>query len=186
MTAANSLFIQAANTISQGLLIALYFRAVSLIVFSHNVSGIVAQQIIICLLIVLRLKKRKTLPFMPDEILVSLPYLWGMSVIMQAASMPVQMVLPSMPVFVLAVIGVQKERVGFKGGLRDNTLLQAIVAAAGFLLVMSLFLLFMLPAFDMQMYRKAVLGIYFSVLGIPVSLCAFSWLFRLPEMTDPR
>lgn len=181
MTAADGLFTRIVNTISQGLVIALYIKAASLLPCYHNVSGIVAQQVIIALIIVLRLRKRKALPFMPDEIVVSLPYLWGMSVIIQVASMPVQLVFPSMVVFVLALICAQNEKIGFKGGLQENSLLQAFVAAAVFLLAMSLFLLFMLPAFDINMYRNAVLGIYFSILGIPVSLCAFSWLFKRPE-----
>jgi len=186
MTASDSLFSRTVKTVSQGLIIALYLKAVSLVVYAHNISGVIAQQIVIAMIIVLRLRKRTTLPFMPDEILVSLPYFWAMSVVLQVASLPAQLIFPSMLVFVMAIFCADKHRAGFIGGLKSNSLLQAIAATVGFLLAMSLFLLFMLPAFDIQMYRNALLNIYFSMMGIPVSLCAFSWLFRQTEQVKPH
>ncbi len=178
MTESGSFINRISITVCQGLIVALYLKAVSLVVFSHNPGGIVAQQIFMAIILVLRLKKGNALAFMPDEIVVSLPYLWAISVLLQVASPPVQLTLPSMVVFVLAIYYAASAKVGFSGGLKSNSLLQAVAVSVLFILAMSYFLLIMLPAFDLAMHRAVILNLYFSLMGIPVSLCAFSWLLR--------
>ena len=72
-----------------------------------------------------------------------------------------------------AIIKVPSQTGIFVGGIRENSLLQAVLAAFGFVVIFSGGLNIFFPNFDDDLFSASMLNLLVVAAGIPVSLASF-------------
>jgi len=135
--------------------------------------GALLQQVFIAALIFFRLRRGKVLFMIPDEMLACLPYFWALTTLGSAENWFAGWQAFFLPVFAISFLAIlDGSRKWFAGGLRRNSLLQAIYCALVFVLVFATALRNVFPPFDIELYRETVLNTVAFFAGIPVCLAA--------------
>lgn len=134
--------------------------------------GALLQQVFIAGLLFFRFRRRTPLFAIPDEMLACLPYFWALATLGNANSWFLQWQHPFLAVFALSLIALVGNRRWFIGGLRQNSLLQAVYCAIVFILVFSTALRSVFPPFSIELYREIMLNALVFFAGIPVCLAA--------------
>lgn len=139
----------------------------------HRPVMIIFQLIFIAGLFFWRKKKGRPLFWIPDEMLVCLPYFWSLANAGSAQAWidiwKIWLAVASVP----AIISMWMHTEAFSGGIRDNSLLQAIFAAFGFVIVFSGGMNVFFPNFDDSLFNASMLNLLVVAAGIPVSLASF-------------
>ncbi len=164
------------------LLLFLYFLAIRALPSHEKNAEMILLQVFLGGIIFLRFRTQKSLAFIPDEMLVAMPYLWSVSVLWHFSALGGYFHLAVFSIFAVSLLQISNGQYGFKGGLRGNDLLLAIYCSLVFTLTMAIFVRNMLPVFSLEMFRSSVLGIFGYLAGIPISLSAFFQL--LPDRAD--
>lgn len=154
------------------LLVFFIFAMLALPAHGHLI-GALLQQVLIAALIFFRLRRRRALFMIPDEMLACLPYFWALATKGSAHGWFLGWQCFFLPVFAissLAFSGVSRQ--WFPGGLRYNSLLQAIYCAVIFVLAFATALRSVFPPFTLELYRETVLNAVVFFAGIPVCLAA--------------
>lgn len=159
--------------LSQLFLLAIFVRTLMNFSAVTNLSGALLMQLFIGLLIFLRIRRKNTLFFLPDEMLVALPYFWCISLLGPVDNWLSGWLLPMCLAFALSMLQVLDGQHGFAGGLKKNGLLQAVAASVVFILGMLIFLINIFPVFELELYRRVILQVFVTGAGLPVSLSAF-------------
>lgn len=162
--------------ISQLFITAVFINAAMKLPVSPTLTGAILLQAFIGFLLFMRARRRRPLFFLPDEILVALPYLWSISLLGSLDSWLSPWLIPILSAFALSFLQVIDGEKGFKGGLKKNSLLQAIAFSVVFVLLMLTFLLKVFPIFTLEIYRRVILQLFVVCAGFPISLSAFYWL----------
>ncbi len=150
------------------------FLAFSILALPDNrhLVGSVFQQIFIAFMIFFRLRRKKPLFMIPDEMLACLPYFWALSTLGSASYWFVAWQFFFLAAFALSMLSLVGNCRWFVGGLRLNSLLQAIYCAVMFVLIFATFLRTVFPPFTGDLYRETLLNSLVFFAGIPVCLVA--------------
>lgn len=140
----------------------------------HNyLVGTLLQQGFIAVLIILRLRRKVQLFFIPDEMLVCLPYFWALATIGGAVSWFSGWQYLLLTAFAIAVLWLSAvNHRWFRGGLRHNSLLQAVYCALMFILIFATSLRSVFPPFTLDLYRETIMNTIVFFAGIPICLVA--------------
>lgn len=146
--------------------------SLSLLLKSTEVTRAVLQLAFILGLFLWRRNRREALFCIPDEMLVCLPYFWGLANVGSAHVWAGTWIpwLAAVSVFSLPAVFFCG---AFSGGFRKNALLVSAVAATLFVLVFSTLMKRFYPLFPMELYQNTVYNLVVAVAGIPVSIAAF-------------
>ena len=134
--------------------------------------GALLQQVFIAGLIFFRLRRRTPLFMIPDEMLICLPYFWALATLGNANSWFLQWQLPFLAVFALSLLSQMGNHRWFTGGLRQNSLLQAIYCAIFFVLFFAMTLHRVFPPFTHELYRDTLMNSITFFAGISICLAA--------------
>ncbi|MEW6712319.1 MAG: hypothetical protein AB1403_21035 [Candidatus Riflebacteria bacterium] len=145
------------------------FAIYSLIVCAAGISvWQCLQQLLIVILIVLRVKTRKPLFFIPDLFLFALPYFWLVSLYPSVSYWFSGWKLPFLGVFALSLLtGLPLIR------QIDSTIRYGTILAATFILLYAIMLHRFFPVFDLGLFRNIVLNCAAFFCGLPV--CYLAW-----------
>ncbi len=135
--------------------------------------AVVLQLLFILGLLVWRRQRQRVLPFVPDEILVCLPYFWGIANAGSSTAWFSTWQYPMIVICIVALPGMPDRSRIFVGGLRSNTLLQAIICAGVFTLTVATALAKLYPHFSPELYRVVLQNTALILTGVPISLAAF-------------
>ncbi|PKL49722.1 MAG: hypothetical protein CVV42_05135 [Candidatus Riflebacteria bacterium HGW-Riflebacteria-2] len=164
------LFKFAAIWYSRLYLLAFFVFAILALPGSKHLAGAVLQQIFIAFLIFFRLRQKKQLFMIPDEVLVCLPYFWALANLGSAQGWFVVWQYYFIAAFVMSSLALVGNRRWFTGGLRHNSLLQAIYCALVFILLFATILRSVFPPFTYDLYRETIMNSLVFFAGIPVCL----------------
>jgi len=139
---------------------------------SKQMVGATLQQIFIAFLIFFRLRQKKQLFIIPDEMLVCLPYFWSLANLGSADKWFISWQYYFLVAFSLSLLSLADNRRWFKGGLRHNSLLLAVYFALMFVLIFASSLRAVFPPFTQDLYRETVMNALVFFAGIPVCLAA--------------
>jgi hypothetical protein len=135
--------------------------------------GTLLQQGFIAVMIILRLRRKTQLFFIPDEMLVCLPYFWALATLGGAVNWFADWQYFFLSAFALALLQLTAGRQGwFSGGLRQNSLLQAVYCALMFVLIFATSLRSVFPPFSFDLYRETIMNTVAFFAGIPICLAA--------------
>lgn len=149
-------------------------------------TGAGLQFLLIVALFAWRMRKRAGLPFIPDEMLVCLPYFWALANCGSAQNWFACWKLFLLPVFAVSMLAMPGCRNCFVGGLRSNSLLQAIFCSIAFVALFANGLHYLFPSFNAALCRVTMLNLIVFFTGIPISLAAFYWLLAKIQVFDDR
>ncbi len=139
----------------------------------HRPAMVILQLVFIGGLFFWRKKKGRPLFWIPDEMLVCLPYFWALANAGNAQhwidTWKIWLAVAAVP----AIINVPSHAGVFAGGIRENSLLQAVLAAFGFVVIFSGGLNVFFPNFDDDLFRASMLNLLVVAAGIPVSIASF-------------
>ena len=162
-----------ARTVSMLYIFAFLFWSVKSPLLSHRPAMVVLQLVFIGGLFFWRKKKGRPLFWIPDEMLVCLPYFWALANAGSAQSWIDTWKIWLAIAVVPAIIKVPSQTGIFVGGIRENSLLQAVLAAFGFVVIFSGGLNIFFPNFDDDLFSASMLNLLVVAAGIPVSLASF-------------
>lgn len=151
-------------------LFAFIFIAILALPGSTHLAGATLQQIFIAFLIFFRLRQRRQLFMIPDEMLVCLPYFWAMTNLGSANRWFAAWLPYFLAAFILSSLAMIGNRRWFSGGLRHNSLLQAIYCSLVFVLLFATILRSVFPPFTCDLYRDTLMNSLVFFAGIPICL----------------
>lgn len=149
-------------------------------------AGAGLQFVLIAALIGWRMRKKARLPFIPDEMLVCLPYFWALANSGSASVWFEYWKLFLLPVFALSLLATTSCKNCFVGGLRSNSLLQAIFCSIAFVVLFANGLHRLFPSFTADLCRATMLNLAVFSAGIPISLAALYGLVATTPASDCR
>lgn len=150
-----------------------FFVFVVMVLPEHKyLVGALLQQVFIAGLIFFRFRRRTPLFMIPDEMLACLPYFWALATLGNARGWFLQWQYPFLAVFALSLLSLAGNRRWFNGGLRQNSLLQAIYCAIVFVLLFATALYQVFPPFTHELYRDTLMNSITFFVGISVCLVA--------------
>ncbi len=138
-----------------------------------------------------RFKKGERLSFVPDELLVCLPYFWAISMssfcmrydyaALECGLGKDRFLILFIICFAVSLIDTISKKDLFPGGWANNTFRQGIWWTICFYGLMSVALQNVFPPFTIEAYRSVVMNGLLFFGGIPICVCAFWGLLKKPE-----
>lgn len=139
----------------------------------QNWVGPALQLLFIAGLWLWRIRRKNTFFFIPDQLLVCLPYFWSLANAGSAVNWFNSWKIPLIAVFAISVFNLPLQKGAFPGGLRKNSLLQAVVGSIVFVFVFVSAMNRFFINFPHELYNLTLLNMLVAVAGIPISLAAF-------------
>lgn len=162
-----------ARTVSMLYIFAFLFWSVKSPLLSHRPAMVVLQLVFIGGLFFWRKKRGRSLFWIPDEMLVCLPYFWALANAGSAQNWIDTWKIWLAVAVITAIVNVQRQRDAFAGGIRENSLLQAVLASFGFIMVFAGGMNVFFPNFGDELFRASMLNLLVVAAGIPVSIASF-------------
>lgn len=163
----------AAMWLSRLYLLVFFLFAMLFLPEQEHLVGALLQQVLIGALIFYRLRRRRVLFMIPDEILACLPLFWALTTLGSADNWFAGWQNIFLPMFAFSFLTLVSGNHGwFTGGLRHNSLLQAVYCAIMFVLIFATALRSVFPPFTLELYRETILNSTVFFAGIPVCLTA--------------
>lgn len=151
------------------------------LVACQHPSGIFLQLAVIVGLFFGRLRRRTSFYFLPDQMLVCLPYFWSLANAGSAAPWFDTWKISLFAVFAMSMLNLTLQKSAFPGGLRSNTLMQSLLCSVLFVWVFVSAMSIYFSSFPVDLYRATMMNLIVAVAGIPVSIAAFYQLVARGE-----
>lgn len=151
---------------------------------SGVVTGAALQLALIVGLFFQRLRQGERLWFVPDEILLFLPYCWALANAGSASIWFDTWKFPLLAVYAVSMLAMPGLKCFFAGGLRANTLLQAITLTVLFVILFVSGLGRFFTSFGEDLYRSSMLNLVVTIAGLAISLAAFQPLVARASRSD--
>lgn len=148
-----------------------FITASVFVVLSKGIHyGMVLQLLFIATLVAWRMQRRSALPFIPDEMLVCLPYFWALANMGSALAWFKAWKPYLLTVFALSMLAMPACRGCYAGGWRRNSLFQATACSIIFVAVFIGALNRFFPGFSGDLCRATIMNFIAVFAGIPISL----------------
>ncbi len=151
---------------------------------SQHQVGAVLQILLIFGLFFWRTIRKAPIYFLPDQMLVCLPYFWSLANAGSAVAWFAAWKISLLVSFAAAMLNFFLLKSAFTGGLRSNTLLQSLLGGILFVVVFVSAMTQYFPSFSGDLFRATLTNLIVAVAGVPVSIAAFYGLVARVEVEE--